>query len=187
MSALPDVPMTVDAFIPWAMAQPRGRYELVDGVVVAMAPERAAHVEAKAAAARALGDAAAAAGLPCKAYVDGLGVRIDETTMFEPDALMRYGPPLPGEAVEIDDPVVVVEVLSPSTQRRDHGLKLEGYFRLPACAHYLIVNPETRAVIHHRRKPDAAEIATLILREPEALTLDPPGLTVGVAAMLPTA
>jgi len=36
--------MTVDEFIPWAMAQPRGRYELVNGEVFMMSPERAAHV-----------------------------------------------------------------------------------------------------------------------------------------------
>ena len=33
--------MTVDEFLAWAMAQPEGRFELVDGRVVAMAPERA--------------------------------------------------------------------------------------------------------------------------------------------------
>ena len=32
--------MRVDEFLAWAMAQPEGRFELVDGTVVAMAPER---------------------------------------------------------------------------------------------------------------------------------------------------
>jgi Uma2 family endonuclease len=42
--------MTVDQFLSWAMAQPDGpRYELVDGEVVAMAPERAGHARRKAA------------------------------------------------------------------------------------------------------------------------------------------
>ena len=35
--------MTVQEFLAWAAAQPRGRYELVRGEVVAMAPERALH------------------------------------------------------------------------------------------------------------------------------------------------
>ena len=40
--------MTVDQFLAWAMAQPEGRFELVDGEVVAMAPERAGHARLKA-------------------------------------------------------------------------------------------------------------------------------------------
>ena len=35
--------MTVAEFLAWASAQPRGRYELVRGEVVPMAPERALH------------------------------------------------------------------------------------------------------------------------------------------------
>ena len=40
--------MTVDEFLAWAMAQPEGRFELVDGKVVTMAPERVAHARLKA-------------------------------------------------------------------------------------------------------------------------------------------
>ncbi len=36
-------PMTVDAFLAWAEDQP-GRYELENGRIVAMAPERLGHV-----------------------------------------------------------------------------------------------------------------------------------------------
>ena len=39
--------LTADAFIAWAGKQPRGRYELVGGEVVAMAPERAGHTRVK--------------------------------------------------------------------------------------------------------------------------------------------
>ena len=49
----------------WAEAQPRGRYELVAGEVVAMAPERVAHIRVKARVWLALDRAVRAAGLPC--------------------------------------------------------------------------------------------------------------------------
>jgi Uma2 family endonuclease len=39
--------MTVEEFVDWAMAQPEGRFELVAGTVVAMAPERAAAYHAR--------------------------------------------------------------------------------------------------------------------------------------------
>jgi Uma2 family endonuclease len=171
--------MTSEVFIAWAIAQPEGeRYELVAGEVVAMSPERVGHARVKHRVARCLEDAIAAAGLPCEALPDGMSVEIDEDTVYEPDALVRCGDRLPDEAVKIADPVIVVEVLSPSSRARDAGAKLEDYFRLPSVRHYLIVKTENRSVIHHR-KDDAGEIATRILRAGR-LELDPPRLMVDV-------
>ena len=82
--------------------------------------------------------------------------------------------------MEISDPVVVVEVVSPSSRAIDSGAKLTDYFRLPSVRHYLVVNIDARAVTHHRRG-EAGDIATRILRD-GTLALDPPGLTVEVAA-----
>ncbi len=73
----------------------------------------------------------------------------------------------------------MVEVLSPSTAADDHGLKLDGYFSIKSVEHYLIVDPDRRVMIHHRRTTDAIE--TRILRE-GALRLEPPGLEAEVAA-----
>ena len=56
MQMLPDK-MTVDEFLPWAEAQERGHYELLDGEVIAMSPERAGHWKAKGATYVALSDA----------------------------------------------------------------------------------------------------------------------------------
>src|SRR5688500_12660530 len=114
--------MTADEFLDWAMAQPEGvRYELVAGEVAAMAPERASHARAKVAVFDALRAAVAAAGLPCEAFIDGIAVRIDEATVYEPDVLLRCGTPVADDCIEIVDPVVVVEVLSPSSRHKDTG------------------------------------------------------------------
>ena len=43
----PDLIMSREDYRRWAEAQPRGRFERIDGVVVAMAPERAGHVDTK--------------------------------------------------------------------------------------------------------------------------------------------
>jgi len=168
--------MTSDEFIAWAMDRPRGeRYELVAGEIVAMAPERSAHALTKGQVFRRLAEAIEAAGLPCTAYPDGMAVAIDEATTYEPDALVRCGPNLPDDAVKVTDPVIVVEVLSPSTRARDAGAKLEDYFRLPSVRHYLIIKTENRSVIHHARD-DAGAIATQIVRG-APIVLDPPGIT----------
>jgi Uma2 family endonuclease len=177
MATQPDpARLTADAFIAWAAEQPRGRYELVDGRVVAMAPERAGHARAKARAHRALEAAIAAAGLGCEAFPDRMSVRIDDATVYEPDALV--GPRTPDEAVEIADPVVVVEVISRSSRSIDSGVKLDDYLRLPSLRHYLIVNADARSVVHHRRT-DGGGVETRIARDGR-LALDPPPLSIEV-------
>jgi Uma2 family endonuclease len=175
--------MTADEFIAWALDQPHGRYELANGEVIAMAPQRAGHALVKHAAARALEDAVAAAGLPCQVFPDGMAVRVDDGTVCEPDASVRCGPKLPEDAVQFSDPMIVVEVLSPSSRAQDSGAKLEAYFRLASVRHYLIVNTVTRTVIHHAIHHDHGAdgvIETRIHGNKEArggILLDPPGIT----------
>ena len=60
MTALPQTLFTADDFLAWSESQP-GRYELVDGVVVAQAAERASHAKMKLAVCVALRDAIAQA------------------------------------------------------------------------------------------------------------------------------
>jgi len=167
--------MTADDFIAWAMQQPaRQRHQLVAGEVVVKTPPRAGHARAKGQIYAALRQAVRAAGLSCETYPDGMSVRVDAMTVLEPDAMVRCGRPLEDNAVEVPDPVIVVEVVSPWSGRRDAGAKLEGYFRLPSVSHYLIVTTGNRSVIHHRRDA-AGDISTHIVRE-GTIRLDPPGI-----------
>jgi Uma2 family endonuclease len=171
--------LTADEFIAWAMEQPSGRYELVDGVVHTMAPERVNHARVKADVYVALRAAISPSVLPCEAIIDGVGVEVDDRTVYEPDVMVRCGPYAPGEAVKVNDPVVVVEVISPSSGSIDTGVKLEGYFSLPSVRHYLVINPRSRVVAHHRRDDEGA-IGVRLLRD-GILALDPPGIEVAVA------
>jgi Uma2 family endonuclease len=174
------VALTADAFVEWAMRQPSGRFELLRGEVVAMASERAGHSRVKTAVLMALQSALAAAGRDCEPFADGMAVRIDESTVYEPDAMVRCGPFIPSEAVILDDPMIVVEVVSPSSRSIDAGAKLADYFRLASVRHYLVVQPETRRVIWHARG-NGGTIATRILQDEAVLALDPPGIEVRVA------
>jgi len=167
--------MTSDEFIAWAMEQPEHEhYELVAGEIVGMAPERSTHALTKFRIARRLAEAVEAAGLACTVYPDGMAVEIDANTLYEPDVMVRCGMPLPDDAIKVTDPLVVVEVISPSSRSRDAGAKLGDYFRLASVRHYLIVETENRTVIHHARDT-AGAIATRIVRD-GAIRLDPPGI-----------
>jgi Uma2 family endonuclease len=146
MTALTKARMTVDEYLAWAEGRP-GRFELYAGIVYAMAPERAGHAN-KFAVQTALLAAIRRAGLPCHMLPDGMTVRVDEDTAHEPDALVYCGQEVPDSAVEVPNPAIVVEVLSPSTRYIDASAKLAGYLGLPSVAHYLIVDPDRRLVIH---------------------------------------
>ena len=177
MAAVTQQRMTVDEYLAWAQGRP-GRYELDGGLVHARSPENAGHAEVKFAVQKALDTAIRSGGLPCHMMPDGMTVRVDAATAYEPDALVYCGPKVARAALEIPNPIVIVEVLSPSTQHIDMGAKLAGYFRLPSVAHYLIVDPTQPLILHHSRGEGDA-IATRIVRE-GTVALDPPGLTVAV-------
>ncbi|WP_048430021.1 Uma2 family endonuclease [Methylobacterium indicum] len=179
MKPLPQTPMNVDEYLAWSEANP-GRYELVQGEVYAMAAERARRARTRVAVFDALRSAVRGAGVGCEAMPDGMTVRIDAHTAYEPDALIYCGPRLDPDAVEVKGSVVVVEVLSPSTRRTDASEKLVGYFRVPSIQHYLIVDPDRRMVIHHRRAGDRIETA---FAQDGTSVLDPPGLTLSIPAL----
>ena len=179
MSALPRSKFTVDEFLAWAEHQP-GRYELLDGEILAMSPERSRHALIKFAIANELGRAVKQAGLSCIVYPDGMTIRIDKSKAFEPDALVRCGTPLDDDAIEVPDPLIVVEVLSPSTRDYDVSYKLAGYFQVPSIQHYLIIDPKRRPVVHHQRQADGTILTRLV--QAGVMRLDPPGLDVDTDA-----
>ena len=74
--------------------------------------------------------------------------------------------------------LIVFEVLSEDSLRRDHGEKRQGYFALASVEHYLIADPERCVIIHHRRG-QGDEITTRIVAD-GVLTLDPPSLTIAL-------
>ena len=175
----PNLRMSRDEYRRWAEQQPAGRFERIDGVVVAMAPERAIHADRKALVWLALRQAITAAGLPCHAYPDGMTVEVDDND-FEPVAVVRCGERLPGDAIAVPEPLIVAEVLSPSTRGDDLTHKLVAYFRSPSVQHYLVFWPDRLQVLHHRRQDDGQGIETRVVTSGE-IRLDPPGITISVA------
>jgi Uma2 family endonuclease len=167
--------MTVDEYLAWLGDKADGtRYELIAGQPVAMVREPAPHARRKAQVWRVLRDALELHDLPGEALPDGMTVKIDEHTAYEPDAVVHCGTRLADDALLVPESVIVVEVLSPTTKAHDAGAKLAGYFRLPSVRHYLLVRTEQRTVIHHRRGGDGA-IETRVVSS-GILPLDPPGL-----------
>jgi Uma2 family endonuclease len=167
--------MTVEAFLDWCARAPEGRYELVNGRPVAMAPEAIRHARVKLAVVEALAAAIRRAGIACEAFTDGVGVRIGAHRVRQPDASVQCGP-VDASSVVLDSPVIVVEVVSPASMRTDTSAKLREYFGVPSILHYLVVVPENGLVLHHARA-DGGALLTRIHRG-GLVRLDPPGIEV---------
>jgi Uma2 family endonuclease len=142
-----------------------------------MAPERAAHNLRKASARDALRHAVQRANLPCQVFTDGMTIESGESD-YEPDAVLRCGERLSGDAIAVPDPLVIVEVLSPAPSGIDRGVELLDYFAVPSLQHYLIVWPDAARIVRHSRLPEGGT-ATEVFTAGE-LQLDPPGITLTV-------
>jgi Uma2 family endonuclease len=151
------------------------RSERVGGEVVAMSPERWAHARIKTNIVIAF-RAALAGNSSCVALADGMTVEIDEDTDYEPDAAIHCGDPIADDSLAIPNPVVVVEVLSPSARPIDTHIKLGDYFRLLSIRHYLVVRTDRREVAQYRRGGDGG--VTLATLTSGVLALDPPGIAI---------
>lgn len=129
------------------------RAEIIDGEVFLMAPPPSrVHQEVSFEIARQLGNYLE--GKRCKVYPAPFGVRLfekdsdspeDVDTMVEPDITVVCDPS------KLDDhgckgaPDMVVEVLSPSTQRHDQLVKL-GLYQRAGVREYWIVDPVNQTV-----------------------------------------
>jgi Uma2 family endonuclease len=183
-NASPDLPEGIysrEEYYRWCEMQPRGRFERIDGRIVAMRPERMAHLCVKAAMWFLLREAIMAAGVNCQALPSGVAVGDSD---FEPDAMVNSGPRSADDAFAAPNPVVIVEVLSPNpagtiTGDADTSVKFVAYFTVPSVVHHLIVHPTNRVVIHHRRRDDGFGIHTRIVNTAD-IALAPPGITINV-------
>jgi Uma2 family endonuclease len=162
-----------EEFRRWAEGR-KERYERIAGEPVAMSPERARQVRIKHRLRAALDRAVRETGLDCEALGDGITIEVDAETDYEPDVVVNCGPKL-GPDVAASNPVVVAEVLSPSTQSIDSSEKLADYFRVPSIRHYLIVRARRCETIHYWRS--GSDIASGVINL-GTIWLDPPGISI---------
>lgn len=74
----------------------------------------------------------------------GLGVRVSEKSRPEPDVLVVpfTAPRRPDRRRDRNDVIVVFEVLSPSTEKRDRGWKRKAYTSLASLTHYVVISQD---------------------------------------------
>jgi Uma2 family endonuclease len=179
--------MTVGEFLDWSEEQADdARYELVAGVPVRLvAPTNLRHARIQRNVSTALRNAIAAADLPCEVFDAGPGVAVglDSDECRIPDVVVTCASTINETARLVPEPVIVVEVASPSTRLADVNDKVEFYSAIASVQHYLVIEQDRRRVVYHGRGPSGG-LAPRILREGE-IALDPPGVRVAFEALYP--
>ena len=96
------------------------------------------------------------AGSPCNVFINDVKLHVKKANAYYyPDVMVRCAPlPQADNDTVIVDPVVVVEVLSPSTEAIDRREKLSAYRSLPSLMEYVLVAQESRCVEIYRRRGD---------------------------------
>jgi Uma2 family endonuclease len=146
-------PLSLDAYFA-ITARAADRYEYVDGRAYAMGGGSRRHHDVSFNVASAL--RGRCAGTPCRTYTQVFRVRTPRNDVYVPDVMVSCGPPPGEDALHLDDPCLLVEVVSPSTARSDAMEKRVAYQEIPAARAYLIAETAWRAVHRHWRD-DAGE------------------------------
>jgi Uma2 family endonuclease len=148
-------PMNAEEFFAFTATRPdEEKWELVDGEPILNASASFLH-QLIARNLIVVLDRAAATSQASWVVVPGLGVRVSEIGVPVPDILVRpSGNPI---VTECDDPLIVFEILSPSTANRDLRWKRKAYATLPSLSQYVVVAQDAVEVVSYDRKNGFAE------------------------------
>jgi Uma2 family endonuclease len=150
--------LTLPEFLEWDDGTDR-RYELLDGVPVMMAPSLEAHGELAAVLAMEIGSRVKP---PCRVISEaGIVISDRADTYYVADLAVTCAPREPGRRMVVE-PVLAVEVLSPSTGQVDRWRKVADYRTVPSVQEILVVFSDERRVELHRRTPDGWRVEDLI-------------------------
>ncbi|NJK28820.1 MAG: Uma2 family endonuclease [Acaryochloris sp. RU_4_1] len=144
MVALPDrITMTAAAYLDWEPIQPE-RYEYWDGEVVAMTGTTRTHNRVSLNASKLLDDALV--DRPCDVYIADVKVQVEPgRKFFYPDVVVTCDQ-REDDPNLVQFPCLIVEVLSPSTEAIDRGIKFAHYRKFTTLQEYVLVQVEQPGV-----------------------------------------
>lgn len=184
MSLAEDIPQSAprfdsaEAFLGWAVGQPE-RYELAGGVARMMTGGSPNHARLSRNALTAL--VARRGTGPCEAFGTDLAIILGPGRVAFPDASVSCEPVT---GMGADRPVVVFEVLSPSTAAYDLGDKASAYRRMPSLRHLVLVSQDKIRAAHYHRDAEGADfVLTELDRIDDVLVLAAIGVELAIAEL----
>ena len=149
MSNVAEKLMSLDEFLTWEHDQPE-RYEYANGVATMMTGGSAAHVTIAMNLAFALRQALRGTG--CGPFGSDMKVIANHTVRY-PDILVTCRP-VGDRDDHLSDPILIIEVISPSTEREDRGRKKFDYFATSSIRQYAIIEQDERLIDLYTRTGD---------------------------------
>ncbi len=153
MSALPITKMTVEEYIEFDKNSEE-RYEYFDGEVFAMAGGSSNHARIGGNAYESL--QRKLRGKNCEAFNSDMRIKVPAAFLYRyPDASVVCGEPVfekPQGQEQLVNPILIVEVLSPTTEAYDLGRKFTAYQSIESFQEYLLIAQDRPHVIQHIRQ-----------------------------------
>ena len=120
---------------------------------------------------------------PCEPFASDMRVKVEATGLYTyPDVVVVCGEPQFEDEHRdtLLNPVVIIEVLSPSTEAYDRGKKFAHYRRIPSLQEYLLVAQDGMRVERFQRQEKDRWILTEYAQPEEVVVLDAIGCTLRV-------
>ena len=119
----------------------------------------------------------------CRVFINDVRVRVEKAhSYYYPDLLVscaRGTQAIDLNAVTVDDPVLVIEVLSASTEATDRREQLLAYRTLASLSEYVLISQDEAHVEIHRRRVDLGW-EKIEYSGPETVELTSIGLQIGM-------
>lgn len=130
------------------------RYEFMDGYVLAMAGGSRSHERIVRNLIAALEPLLQPRG--CESFGSNLKVKTPTRMRSYPDVSIVCGKPefTQDNGDALVNPIVIIEVLSPSTEDIDRGRKFQHYRTLPSLGEYVLIAQDKYEIEYRRRTPD---------------------------------
>ena len=156
MSALPiERIWPADKYLAWESEQPT-KFELIDNCIVAMSGASEAHNIITINIAAALHFRFRKK--PCKVYAADMRVQVkQQATYAYPDVIVVCGQPrfrYDTKPETLQNPLLIFEALSPSTEDIDRNRKFGQYLQLPSLEGYFLVSQDKPRVESYTRQAD---------------------------------
>jgi Uma2 family endonuclease len=181
----PPAEMTVAEFLAWD-APGVGRWELVDGEPIAMAPASRTHGALQLELGGLIRNHLADAGSPCTVIAaPGIIPRVLANENFRIPELAVTCTRYETEEYDVSNPVLIVEILSPSN-RAETWRNVWSYTTIPSLREILILSSTAIRAELLRRGDDGSWPATPTMIKDGDLCLDSIDFTVGLAAIYRT-
>ncbi len=156
------------------------RSEFVDGEMFAMAGASLAHSRIQQNLAGELYLALRGSG--CEAHGSDLRIKVSNRMYTYPDVSVVCGKALLADEYQDNllNPVVIFEILSPSSEKYDRGLKFQHYRTIASLRDYVLVDQHQIRVEHYTRQPDNTWTLRDYLSPDLELRLDSIGVSIPI-------